>query len=199
MNQRAYQSIWHRLGLSALALFGLTLLFTQSAWAAGPTVEVRGNNVVIANGDTTPSTADFTDCGGVDILATTPDDFKNMLFRVANTGTTALTVSSVTLSNTTDFSISFQPTSVAAGTNQSLTIVFNPVAYGVKTATVTITTNDSAHSPYIFVIKGTGYDPSIQVQGNGVSIFDGAATTSFVNHTAFGTVAPGSASPVRTW
>ena len=72
----------------------------QSGWsnveysqqASLPEVEVRGNNVIIVDGDTTPSTTDHTDFGST--CAGTP---VSRLYTVRNLGATALTTSGLTV------------------------------------------------------------------------------------------------------
>ena len=46
------------------------------------------------------------------------------------------------------------PSSITAGQSAGVQIRFTPTSAGVKTSTVTLTTDDPA-SPYVFTIKGT--------------------------------------------
>ncbi|MCI0747497.1 MAG: choice-of-anchor D domain-containing protein, partial [Verrucomicrobia subdivision 3 bacterium] len=119
-----------------------------------PEVNVTGAGATILDGDTTPQTADGTDFGSSDITSGT----VSKVFNIQNTGSAALTLGSVTAGG--DFTVTVQPpASIAAGGNANFTVVFNPSATGLRTATVSFTNNDTAapsESPYNFSIQGTG-------------------------------------------
>ena len=120
-----------------------------------PEINVQGNGVTIADGDTTPSTADHTDFGSADINGTT----VTRTYTIQNTGTAALTVGTVTLSgtNAADFSVTAQPAaSVAAGGSTTFNVRFDPSATGTRTASLSFSDNDSNENPYNYSIKGTG-------------------------------------------
>jgi hypothetical protein len=76
---------------------------------------------------------------------------------VTNTGTAALTVSSVTISNpvfglmTPNIPFTAQPGSVT-----TVTLVFAPQTAGSQTATMTVTSNDPAHPLVAVTLSGTG-------------------------------------------
>jgi hypothetical protein len=121
-------------------------------------LEVWGNGLLIANGDTTPDPADHTDFGSVDIASAT----VTRTFTISNTGDGALTLSGsplVALSGSGAFTVSTQPaSSIAAGESITFAVVFDPSAEGVVTATVSIANNDSDKNPFTFTIHGTGTD-----------------------------------------
>ncbi len=130
--------------------------------------------IVIEDGDTTPDTADGTDFGNVDIN----DPLADTNFTITNIGTADLIVSDIVISGTNASEFSILNSSVGtinAGSTDNLLIGFDPVSEGVKTATVTITTNDCDGS-YTFNIQGNGI-----INGTGLN-FDGTDDTVVVSH-----------------
>ena len=165
-----------------------------------PEINVIGNGVTIADGDTTPSTADHTDFGSVDVASGT----VTRTFTIQNTGNAALSVSSVTVSGThaADFAVTVQPaTSVAAGGNTIFQVQFNPSANGLRSASLSFGNGDADENPYNFSIQGTGTTaaPEINVAGNAVTIPDGDTTPSTADHTDFGNVDVASGTLTRTF
>ena len=132
--------------------------FELEVAATNPEIDVQGNSVSIASGDTTPSTTDHTDFGSVDATSGT----LVRTFTINNSGTAALTLSganpvSISGANAGDFTVTTQPAgSVAASGSATFQITFDPSAVGVRTATVTIANNDSDEGSYTFAIQGTG-------------------------------------------
>jgi hypothetical protein len=121
-----------------------------------PEMDVFGNTVEIINGDNTPDTADDTDFGSHDVSA------ANVVktFTIENKGTADLTLSGnpmVTLSGSSDFSVSAQPAAASISPAGSLTfgITFNPTSVGTAAATVSIANDDADENPYTFDISGT--------------------------------------------
>ena len=146
-------------------------------------VDVFGNGTGIANNDTSPSVADWTDFGTTNVTRT---------FTIRNTGSALLTVGTITISgaNASEFTVTTPPSAtVAIGASTTFTITFAPTAVGVRNATITFSNNDTDENPYSFSIQGTGVQQEIDIQGNGISIIDGDATPSIVDWTDFGTVA----------
>lgn len=127
---------------------------------ATPEISVSGNAVVIADGDTTPTTTDHTDFGSVISCTGT----VTRTFSITNNNPCADlllngTPQPVTLSgpDASQFSIIVQPslTTVGPGDITTFQIRFNPTNVGLCTATVTIPNNDPNEAPYDFVIEGT--------------------------------------------
>jgi hypothetical protein len=116
-----------------------------------PEIQLRGNTAIIVDGDATPSTTDHTDFGTVtSSLARS--------FTIENTGTAALSISSITASgaHTSQFVVSGAPSSIAAGSSATFTVTFTPLAgTGVRSATITVNNNDSDEAAYDFAIQGT--------------------------------------------
>ena len=133
----------------------------QGTGATAPEINLVGNAVSIVDGDTTPSTADFTDFGGADITAGT----VTRTFTIQNTGTGALTLSGTPLvavsgTNAADFTVTVLPAaSVAAAREHDLHGALRPERGGDRVATLTIANNDANENPYNFAIQGTGTTP----------------------------------------
>ncbi|WP_223032487.1 choice-of-anchor D domain-containing protein [Hanstruepera marina] len=130
-----------------------------------PEIEIQGNSTEIVDGDTMPDISDDTDFGNV---AVTGGSVVHS-FTIYNIGGANLTLNGtapnyVTVSNTTDFSVSAQPTLTTipdTGTNYTtFEITFDPASTGTKTATVSIANDDTDEDPYTFVIQGNGTNSS---------------------------------------
>ncbi|MGH7957067.1 MAG: choice-of-anchor D domain-containing protein, partial [Opitutaceae bacterium] len=156
-----------------------------------PEVNVTGNSATIADGDTTPTTADHTDFGSADIGGAT----LTRTYTVQNTGSGTLTLSGspiVTLSgtNAADFAVITQPAaSIAAGGNTTFQVRFDPGATGLRTASLSFGHNDTTgnENPYNFSIQGTGTSaPEVNVTGNGIAIASGDTSPQTADGTDFG-------------
>ena len=123
-----------------------------------PEMNVQGNNLSIPDGNATPSIANHTDFAGTAVSGGT----VSRTFTIQNTGTASLSLSgsprvAVSGTNAADFTVTAQPASpVAAGGSTTFTVTFDPSAPGTRTATLSITNNDSDENPYNFSIQGTG-------------------------------------------
>ncbi len=121
-------------------------------------MNVKGNNVSIADGDTSPSTADNTDFGSVSVSSGT----IVKTFTIENLGGANLTLSgspivAISGTNAADFTVTTQATSPVTplGTT-TFSITFDPSVIGNRTASVSIANNDSNENPYNFAIQGSG-------------------------------------------
>jgi hypothetical protein len=129
-----------------------------------PEIDVRGSDISITNGDTTPNTSDGSDFGGIQV--TTGQVTRT--FAIHNTGDGPLTLGTtpVTVSGThaADFSVTSQPVSpVAAGASTTFQVRFTPSALGARLATVSIASDDTDENPYTFAVTGAGVTtPSVQ-------------------------------------
>ncbi|MBI9040832.1 choice-of-anchor D domain-containing protein [Lutibacter sp.] len=140
-----------------------------SAGVSGREIDIQGNEVSIIDGDTTPSILDQTDFGVTD--ATTP---ISMVYTVHNFGDSSLTINSVvsiTGANSSLFSATPLNSSLAAGGVDWFVITFTPTAAtGVKTATITVTSNDADEGTYDFVIRAEVQNiPVLTVAPGGVT------------------------------
>jgi uncharacterized protein YkwD len=165
-----------------------------------PDLQVWANNRYIFPGDTTPSALDFTDFGNANV--TQQSNVRD--FQVRNGGTLALNLSGVsrvriTGANASDFTVEVLPTAtIAPGGNQPLRIRFDPSAYGLRTATVTIVSDDPDTPSYAFSIQGRGvYRPIVQVSGKQVVIPSGDTTPTTADWTNFAGIDALDATKVR--
>lgn len=153
-----------------------------------PEISVKGNGTVIANGDTTPSSADSTNYGTVAV-----GHELERTFVIYNTGSSPLYLPGdpiVSLSGSSDFTVSSQPsTPIAAGGSASFTVKFTPASTNAANATLSIVSNDITAVPYTYTIAGNL--PEISVKGNETVIANGDTGSSYTDYTNFGTVAVG--------
>ena len=106
----------------------------------------------------TPSLANHTDFGTLDVT-----DIRDRTFTIRNDGNATLTISSVSVSPTTYFSILSGVGDTTLDANQSVTFVvrFDP-PLGVANATVTIASDDADEGTFTFPVRGTGIDAGTQ-------------------------------------
>ena len=169
-------------------------------------------NVVIANNDLTPDTADGTDFGDREIAAGALT--RTFEIRANGFGASIFGADAVSLTGSSAFSVSDQLPLQAdpdgfAEAQATFDISFDPSAAGVQTATVTINSNIPGMDPQVFAIQGTGTDASASaptvttdaatlvtstsVQLNATVSGNGATTTGsfeFGTTTAYGTTLP---------
>jgi alpha-tubulin suppressor-like RCC1 family protein len=129
-----------------------------------PEINVSGNGINIASGDTTPNTADYTDFGSVLLGGAT----VTRTFGIENTGTAPLNLSGtakvvVSGANAVDFTVTLQPSSPVAsgGGTTTFQVTFTPSDPGLRTATLSIANDDSDENPYTFAIQGTVPPPPV--------------------------------------
>lgn len=166
-------------------------VFTIKGTATSSPVELlSGNNTFITNGDTTPSTADYTDFGNAELA----QGFVTKTFQISNNGSAGLTISHIVIGGAakTDFTVTANPTSPVAATSgqTTFTVKFKPTAAGVRAATITVQTNDPANPNFTYAVQGTGIrQPSMAVYGGGThQITTGDTTPVVLDGTDFGTV-----------
>ncbi len=120
---------------------------------------VLGNNVEIANGDISPSYADFTDFGQASFLG----GWVDRTFQIRNAGGAVLILTGnpavvITGSFASEFSVISQPpASIAPGGMASFTVRYLPRAStggGINPATISIANNDPGRTPCTFGIQG---------------------------------------------
>jgi len=125
-------------------------------------IDIVGNFNSIVDGDMTPSFSDDTDFGTFSISAT-----SSITFTVKNLGTTNLLLTNagpnyVSISGSSKFTISTQPTSgtIAPLSSLTFTVTFNascPISSSslIHNATITIPNNDANESNYTFAIRAS--------------------------------------------
>jgi uncharacterized delta-60 repeat protein len=158
-------------------------------------ITVLGNGIVIADGDTSPDTADNTDFGSVLQGASG----ISRTFTVRNDGDLALTLGTVTVP--TGFTLTESlSASLAAGVSDTFTVRLDTATVGMKAGDISFATNDSDENPFSFAITGTVLPaPEITVLGNGSAIANGDTTPSGTDGTDFGWVAQGAVPVSRTF
>ncbi|MFZ5516843.1 MAG: choice-of-anchor D domain-containing protein [Candidatus Zhuqueibacterota bacterium] len=143
-----------------------------------PEIDVRGNYLSIADGDTTPSADDSTSFGSAAVDGGT----INRTYKIFNTGNERLyfvtpAKSELTMNHSTsnqltpkiiriggdhrdDFTVTLNPENhIDPSDSTSFTIQFNPSAGGTRSATVEFPNNDIDEDPYSYAIEGVGITP----------------------------------------
>ena len=140
-----------------------------------PITVLKGNNIIIANADAIVDPSDNTDFGNIQINVTS----KTSTFFVFNTGARNLNFRKspqISIAGDPSFSIASQPSSSFINPTKSdkFTVKFTPTTIGLKTAVVTIITDDCTNSVYTFTISGIGIEaPDINVNQGGTQISNG--------------------------
>ena len=144
----------------------------ESSFNQNKLLNIKGNDNLIVTGDESPSLTDYTlfedaAVGGVKSSRT---------YTILNNGCVDnLNISNITFSGSSDFTVINSPTTLLApGETTSLIVEFAPTAQELKTATVTITSDDD-NSPFTFTIQGTGRAASSALDFDGSN--DYVATT----------------------
>ncbi|MBL4605688.1 MAG: VCBS repeat-containing protein, partial [Flavobacteriaceae bacterium] len=123
-------------------------------------INLQGNGTTIASGDTTPTASNATDFGGVIINTATIKTYT-----IQNTGTAALTISSIASSgtNAADFVVGgiTLPATIAAGANSTFTVTLTTTTSGEKTATVTVNNDNCDEGTYTFAVKVASWNTAI--------------------------------------
>ena len=164
--------------------------FNIQGTGLAPEIQVSGNALVIADGDTTASTTDNTDFGDADIV--TGQTF--VVFSIENIGSADLLLTDpmpyVSFSGdaASDFSLQINPaTPISAGNTSDFTVRFNPSAEGLRVATLSIANSDTDENPYTFEVQGNGTSyPEIEVKFNTTLVADGDTSPSTSDSTNFG-------------
>ena len=166
-------------------------------------ISVKGNMLVIPSGDPTPSAADGTDFGSVEVIGgfTATQEFV-----VYNTGSEDLVLGdnpiiSITGAHALDFSIIANPAPlVAPSSTVAFTVEFNPSGTGLREANISLGNSDLTENPYTFDVQGTGTStPEMSVSGNSVTIINGATSPGLSDSTLFGDVDITSGSELVTY
>lgn len=124
-----------------------------------PEINLQGNGHPIVCGSVTPDLLNHTDFGSV----STASGSIVRMFAIQNLGTATLNLTdtsphvNVSGANASDFTVTAIPSnSVLAGNSTSFQITFNPSADGMRTAIVSIASNDADENPCTFAIQGIG-------------------------------------------
>lgn len=136
---------------------------------------IIGNGLPIADGDTTPRTADLTDFGSAEVLN---NGTQTRIFFINNHQDPSIILADVDVTavsppgsfeviseppNTSDSSAT--TATIAGHGTKSFSIRFNALRLGQATATVVVRSNDVMHPNYTFAITGLALAPKISVHG----------------------------------
>jgi|GEM_PF-4100549 len=111
-------------------------------------------------------TTDIPDGGSFNYGSQFVGTNTDITFTIENSGATDLILSgspiiTITGTNADQFSVEQQPTSpVGAGNTTTFIIRFSPTSKGTKTASISITNNDSDENPYDITLNGAGIPSS---------------------------------------
>ncbi|MBU1747400.1 MAG: choice-of-anchor D domain-containing protein, partial [Chloroflexi bacterium] len=135
---------------------GTNNALSSAPYDLAPEMRVEGNGIEIGSGDTTPSLADHTNFGGVDVVGQT----VVRTFSIRNTGTAYLDLSgsprvAVVGPHAAEFMVTAPPASPVA-VSTTFQVTFDPAAPGLRSATLRIANDDADENPYEFAIQGTG-------------------------------------------
>ena len=138
-----------------------TFLSTQPFAAE---IRISGKSIEILDGDTTPNAIDDTNFGSVNI-----GESLIRTFTIQNFGNSNLTISNISISGT-NFTVTGLPysNSITSGSSTSFNVTFNSQTLGVKTATVTITSNDPNTSNFDFTIQASNEQNFFDSDGDGI-------------------------------
>ena len=148
------------IGSNTCTVSGTTFPSAANDFSAGssyPEINIKGvvgTNPNILSGDITPSISDNTLFD-----ATNVGSIQTKTFRIESLSVLPLSVTSITLSNSTDFTVTASASyTISGGSFVDFTISFNPTSLGILTSTVFIVSNDftGGENPYTFTIQGNG-------------------------------------------
>lgn len=102
-----------------------------------------------------------------------PGGVSDLTFSLLNTGDGELTLTGipkVVVTDSADFTVTNQPASpVPPGGSTTFTVRFAPTAAGIKTASLSIPSDDTDESPFIIHLTGTSFSYSTDTDGDGMS------------------------------
>ncbi len=141
---------------NALTNAGTSYPFTVSgggpSCSVNPEIDVLGNQKSIVDGDTTPTTMDYTEFGSVQI-----GNQLTRTFIIENQEAVTLNITSATIGGTSEFSIlTPTPIAIAPGNTANFLVRYAPTNTGVDLVTLTINNDDSDENPYDFSLQGSG-------------------------------------------
>jgi hypothetical protein len=151
----------------------LLALYNPASFNANPEISVWGNGLNIEKDDLFPSALDNTDFGTIDTGMKV-----TKVYTLKNAGPAALQVNGVSFGgvNASEFSLTGAPAfpaTVAAGDSLKLNVQFAPKVVGLRTANITIRSNDYDEKSYTYALQGVALN-------NRTGIEDKNAAASFV-------------------
>jgi uncharacterized protein YkwD len=161
-----------------------------------PEIAIQGNSAYVPNNDTTPRTVDNTDFGSTSFVAGS----ITKTFSVVNFGNATLNLTgaqrvAISGANASDFVVTSQPgTTVAGESSSAFAIKFDPSASGLRTAVVTVTSDDANESTFSFTIVGTGTDSPAMLTAQGSSTSQSASASAMTSSPSSSAALPSSSS-----
>lgn len=148
-------------------------LYNPDTYNSNPEISIVGKGLNISKGDLFPKTANNTDFGAIDTGMKVTQSFY-----VKNAGPAALKVNSIAFSGThaSEFKLlgtTTFPASIAAGDSLKLDVQFAPLAVGLRTAMITINSNDFDEKSYSYALQGVALN-------NRTSLDEKVASSSFI-------------------
>ena len=152
--------------------------FTIKGTGLAPGINVKQNTNYIPNGT---GSYDFSN-------VRVPDSSEEVTFTIENLGTFDLNLTETpkigisgadaAMFNINQTAIS---TPIAPQDSTTFTITFSPASIGLKSATISIASDDQDHNPYTFTIVGTGISPEINIKQDTDNISSGSGNYDFGN------------------
>lgn len=132
----------------------LMAVFNPDTYNANPEISISGNSINIIKGNRFPSMSDNTDFGTIDTGMKV-----TKVFFIKNAGPANLKVNSIKFSgtNASEFSLLSAPAfpaTIAAGDSLKVNVQFAPLALGLRTATITVNSNDFDEKSYDYALQG---------------------------------------------
>jgi hypothetical protein len=132
----------------------LLAYYNPDSYSSNPEISLLGNNILINDGDVTPSTLDNTHFGNVALGSTSTKEFT-----IQNAGPAILSISNIgfTGTNAAEFSLVGAPTfpaTVPVAGNLKINVQFAPLSGGTREAFLNIWNNDSDEKNYDVKLEG---------------------------------------------
>ncbi|MCX6854726.1 MAG: Ig-like domain-containing protein, partial [Verrucomicrobia bacterium] len=149
-------------------------------------IALSGNSQAITNGDITPTAADHTDFGSTGVATGS----VTRSFTIRNPGLndlllTGLPKVAVSGPHAAEFTISVAPASTVTqgGGTTTFQVVFDPAATGLRSATLSIVSNDPVNSTFSFAIQGAGLSSNADLASLTLGTGTGTLTPAFAANT----------------
>jgi autotransporter-associated beta strand protein len=130
--------------------------------APTPEINVQGNSVTIVDNDPSPSATDHTL-----FLTTALGGTSTRTYTIQNTGTGTLNITLPVViggAQASDYAVTTPPSAtVAPGASTTFVVTFTPSAIGLRSANITINSDDSDEAAYNFNIEGTGSPSNLSI------------------------------------
>lgn len=143
---------------------------TITGYPPAPEIDITGLGIsIIGDGTNTPTLTDNTNFGTAQIISET----ITKTFVINNTGSLDLTLGSISLSGTTDFSLDSFPSSgtvISPGNSENIVISFSSSSIGTQTDVLTINSDDSDEASY--QINLTALADKVFYDSDGDGIYD---------------------------